>query len=102
MNKINDPYLSQEMTCRPIPIHDSNTYKHILNIYRQLQPNIEVLEIYQYYDDSEVEGRLYDVYQITSLDKPFVLKKTNKDEVFVYNTFLNNKDLAVPVNRVLS
>lgn len=96
MNNVNAPCLSQEMTCRPIPIHNPNTYKHILNIFRQLQPNIGVLEICQYYDDSELEGRLYDVYQITSTAKSFVLKKSNKDEVFVYNTFLNNKDLAVP------
>ena len=95
MSKV-DYQFNQEMTCQPIPINDLSTYKQILSIFSQLQPKIEVLAIHQYYDNSEIEGRLYDVYQITSSTQLFVLKKSNMNEVTVYNTFLNTKNFAVP------
>jgi len=64
---------------------------HAINVTLSQQIYIE-----RFHDNGEGVDRTYNVYKIISDDKTYILKKTDKYEVEVYEKFLENKNLPVP------
>lgn len=56
----------------------------------------EIRGIKQFYDDDENEERLFDVYRVFTDNKSYVLKKSDKYEISIYENFLEGHSFAVP------
>ncbi len=52
--------------------------------------------IKQFYDDSENEERLYDVYRVFTDKGTCILKKSDKAEISIYKDFLEGHSFSVP------
>ena len=64
----------------------------VMAIFQSFQKG-EIQEIYQQYEE---QGRMYDVFRIECSACSYILKKVEKQEIFVYETYLKDRHLAVP------
>lgn len=64
----------------------------VMAIFQSFQKG-EIQEIYQQYEE---QGRMYDVFRIECSACSYILKKVEKQEIFVYETYLKDHHLAVP------
>lgn len=78
-------------------ITDSNKIDMIKSILVKIKPeSTEKLSIEQFHDDGEGVDRIYNVYKIIVGDEVYILKKSEENEIGVYEKFLLNKKLPVP------
>lgn len=67
------------------------------SILREIKPVLsEEIQIEQFHDDGEGVDRAYNVYKITAGKDVYILKKSEDNELEVYEKFLLNKNLPVP------
>lgn len=78
-------------------IIDNNRIDMIKSILEKIKPEItQKLSMEQFHDDGEGVNRVYNVYKIISGEKIYILKKSEDNEIEVYEKFLLNKNLPVP------
>lgn len=52
--------------------------------------------VFEQYHDNGEEEHAYNVYLVTNADEKYVLKKSSKEEIFVYEEYLEQKKFQVP------
>lgn len=78
-------------------ITDKNKIDIINSILTKIKPEItEKLSMEQFHDDGEGVDRVYNVYKIISGEEIYILKRSEDNEIEVYEKFLFNKNLPVP------
>ncbi|WP_017414793.1 aminoglycoside phosphotransferase family protein [Clostridium tunisiense] len=78
-------------------ITDDNKIDMFKSILGKIKPEItEKLDIEQFHDDGEGEDRIYNVYKIIAGEEKYILKKSEDNEIKVYEKFLLYKNLPVP------
>ncbi|ERI93364.1 hypothetical protein HMPREF1982_01788 [Clostridiales bacterium oral taxon 876 str. F0540] len=75
-------------------IHHIETLKKVL---KSINPTfLEQINIERFHDNGEGVDRIYNVYKITADKKVYILKKSDDNEIELYEKFLQNKNLPVP------
>lgn len=78
-------------------IKDVNHINVLKSILKTIKPELEEqLHIERFHENSEGINRTYDVYKIIANKHTYILKKSNENEIEVYEKFLTNKNLPVP------
>lgn len=83
-------------------VKTSDDYEKILKVFLRIKPRYEkdrkkiIIKCFCDVLGEGEERRIYSVYRIDVESETFVLKKTEENEVFIYETFLEGKNLSVP------
>jgi hypothetical protein len=78
-------------------ITDINHVLMLKTILVVIKPTITgQVSIERFHDNGEGVDRTYDVYKITADNQTYILKKSDDNEIEVYEKLLSGKDLPVP------
>lgn len=83
-------------------IKNNNLYEKLLKIFLKLKPEYKkdinkiIINSFQDIISEGDEKRLYTVYKIKIISETFVLKKSEKSEIYIYKTFLHENNLPTP------
>lgn len=67
------------------------------NVLEVINPTLQQqIHIERFHDNGESVDRTYNVYKIISDKQTYILKKSDDDEIGVYEKFFGNKNLPVP------
>lgn len=78
-------------------ITDINYINMLKNILKLINPMLsQQIHIERFHDNGEGLDRAYNVYKITADKQDYILKKSDDNEIGVYEKFLKGKNLPVP------
>ncbi|MBL4934182.1 phosphotransferase [Clostridium sp. YIM B02515] len=78
-------------------IKDANYIDALKRVLKSINPTFsEQIHIERFHDNGEGVDRIYNVYKITADNKVYILKKSDDNEIGLYEKFLANKNLPVP------
>lgn len=78
-------------------IIDNNHINKLREVLEVIKPEVEgQIYVERFHDNGGGEDRIYNVYKITADNKTYILKKSDDNEIGVYEKFLSNKNLPVP------
>lgn len=78
-------------------IKDMNHINMLKNVLKAINETLsEQVHIERFHDDGEGVDRAYNVYKVISDKQVYILKKSDDNEIEVYEKFLKDKNLPVP------
>lgn len=78
-------------------ITDNDQVNMLKSVLEAIKPKLsEQVHIERFHDDGGGADRSYNVYKITSDNKTYILKKSDDNEIGVYENYLTGKSLPVP------
>lgn len=78
-------------------IKDINHINMLKSVLESINPTFsQQINIERFHDNGEGVDRTYNVYKIISDNQKYILKKSDDNEIRVYEKFLANKNLPVP------
>lgn len=78
-------------------IKDINHINMLKSVLEAINPTLsQKIHIERFHDNGEGVDRTYNVYKIISDKQTYILKKSDDNEIEVYEKFLENKNLPVP------
>lgn len=78
-------------------IKDVNNINILKSVLESINPTLsQPINIERFHDNGEGVDRTYDVYKIILDNQIYILKKSDDNEIGVYEKFLVNKNLPVP------
>ena len=78
-------------------ITNNNHVKILINVLKSINSKFsQKIKIKQFHDNGEGVDRVYDVYKVILDTETYILKKSDDYEIYVYENFLQNKNLPVP------
>ncbi|MGG7142954.1 phosphotransferase [Clostridium nigeriense] len=78
-------------------IEDINHINMLKEIFKKIKPELkQEVDIERFYDKDKGVDRTYNVYKVKIDNLIYILKKSDENEIEVYENFLKGKDLPVP------
>lgn len=78
-------------------VKDINHINMLKEVFSKIKPEFkEGIVIERFYDKDKGVDRIYNVYKVMVDKSIYILKRSDENEIGVYENFLQDKDLSVP------